>query len=156
MRQRNDLLFEHDIPPSQVQRQNVCGACGQIMVAGDGTAIKLEARKTPNRKQRHQQPKKTQSSDEPTGPVKTITCGRCSRITKTSISAPEPITRRKGISKQTHDKMPSLNSSKPLLTANANSKKRAKNRKAGLQALLSGQQQRQTANPLTLGDFMRK
>jgi hypothetical protein len=40
-------------------------------------------------------------------------------------------------------------------SANASSKKRAKNRKAGLQALLAGQQN-QKASPLSLGDFMRK
>lgn len=40
-------------------------------------------------------------------------------------------------------------------TANANSKKRAKNRKAGLAALLSGQQN-QKSNPLSLASFMKK
>jgi hypothetical protein len=39
-------------------------------------------------------------------------------------------------------------------TANASSKKRAKNRKAGLQALLSGQQRQ--SNSLSLADFMMK
>jgi hypothetical protein len=39
-------------------------------------------------------------------------------------------------------------------STNASSKKRAKNRKAGLQALLSGQKQ-QTANPLSLSHFMK-
>jgi hypothetical protein len=42
----------------------------------------------------------------------------------------------------------------PKQTSNANSKKRAKSRKAGLQALLSGQKQ-QTANPLSLSHFMK-
>lgn len=85
---------------------------------------------------------------------KDLSCGFCARITRIPLSAPEAVTRRKATKSKIQDSTANTEIQKPA-TANASSKKRAKNRKAGLQALLSGQQQRQS-NPLSLASFMKK
>ncbi|KAK7735196.1 hypothetical protein SLS53_007586 [Cytospora paraplurivora] len=106
------------------------------------------------------------------GISKVFTCGNCSKYTKLSLPSPGPIPRAPRIKKTAQQattpgvtKAPAP-TQKPVAdvskvapaTANANSKKRAKNRKAGLQALLD---QRQGSTPssgfgLSLSDFMKK
>lgn len=162
--QRNHLLTVLDIPQSDVQRQHVCGACGHIMIPGQASSLCLESR-------RASQQKRCSSKREPalakqsTGGVaikKVVHCGNCHRCTKIGLPPAGKATRRKAATpvSLTRKPMDVETQQQPppppaKMTANATSKKRAKNRKAGLQALLSGQQQ-QTANPLSLASFMQK
>lgn len=66
----------------------------------------------------------------------------------------EPVQMPASTSKQPKATGPSSTASAPKSTSNASSKKRAKNRKAGLQALLS--QSSQTTRSLSLADLARK
>ncbi|KAL7926580.1 hypothetical protein ACQKWADRAFT_143455 [Trichoderma austrokoningii] len=149
--QRAALLYAHDTAPSDLQRQHVCGACGHIMVPGHATELKLKTSRTA-RTVRRKAPRSASDKTAKPGSArersKDFSCGFCARVTRIPLSTPEAITRRKVAKSASSEIL------KPA-TANASSKKRAKNRKAGLQALLSGQQQRQS-NPLSLASFMKK
>jgi RNase P subunit RPR2 len=162
MSQRGELMWQRDISLSEVQRQHVCGACGNIMIPGNTSALRLDARRarytSKKSKANLQKPEKRGVKDL----TKVIQCKRCDRKTKTNI---DPVPRSKATNKPTlraatHQAEPSADSPPPKATSasaqsNASSKKRAKNRKAGLQALLSGQQQ-QKSKSLSLADFMQK
>ncbi|KAM0515997.1 hypothetical protein ACHAPE_005618 [Trichoderma viride] len=154
--QRAALLYAHDMAPSDLQRQHVCAACGHIMIPGEATGLKLETLRTRTSKGRKAQ---TSASDKTAKPgsarerSKDFSCGLCARVTRIPLPAPEAVTRRRA-SKLKMQNSTTDEIQKPA-TANASSKNRAKNRKAGLQALLSGQQQRQS-NPLSLASFMKK
>lgn len=170
MCQRANLLFHNTLCVSDIQRQHVCAACGQILIPGQGSSVKLERIKT---RKKTKTTKKlllgkskaaVAASRSASGPCKALSCERCGRVTKTSLPVPEPAMRRS--SSRTKRKGLDMKDTKPgtattgtptaaSVSANASSKKRAKNRKAGLQALLSSQQQRQS-NPLSLADFMMK
>jgi hypothetical protein len=162
MRQRDDLMFHNKLAQHELQRQHVCGACGHIMIPGDGSSLKLRPQPRLRNRRRKQVAQASQAASRKdqetpksttTGPAKIISCGHCKRVTEISLPAPETAMRRKALRASADKKMAPTVSQKPKLTANANSKKRAKNRKGGLQALLSGQQQRPT-NSLSLADFM--
>ncbi|KID98006.1 DUF866 domain protein, partial [Metarhizium majus ARSEF 297] len=155
-RQRDDLMLHNNLTQHEVQRQHVCGACGHIMIPGDKTLLKLEPREIHRlRRQAASQKKKRQEKPNTasSGPTKLISCGHCGRDTTISLPAPEAATRRKisraSAAKETVPAEPQ----NQKMTANASSKKRAKNRKGGLQALLSAQQQK-SATSLSLADFM--
>ncbi|QPG97875.1 hypothetical protein C2857_006964 [Epichloe festucae Fl1] len=150
MRQRADLMYHNGLAQHELHRQHVCDACGHIMIPGQKTTLKLDGRRSMDKA-------------ASTGPVKSITCGHCKRATRISLPAPEAVSRRKtpqapAINKKTnmpvmpvsglHDQKPASNAS------NASSKKRAKNRRGGLQALLSGQQQK-SSKSLSLADFVK-
>lgn len=155
MSQRGSLLSTYAVSISDVQRQHVCGACGHIMIPDQATSLKMETSKV-IRKRKGKKPAATGEKvkiEEPTR-TKVLQCGKCQRTTKTQLSNPAPAKRQKAVIKPTTKKT-TAPFEPPKATANASSKKRAKNRKAGLQALLSGQQQ-QAANPLSLSHFMRK
>ncbi|KAM5357918.1 hypothetical protein ACJZ2D_015778 [Fusarium nematophilum] len=152
MSQRGHLLREHGILPSDVQRQHVCGGCGLIMIPGQGSTLKIDARKEIRRKVNGAKSTTAKPAQEPAGPCKVFHCDSCQRDTKISLPPPGPAVRRKAAIPSKVKKPTPLEAAKP--TANASSKKRAKNRKAGLQALLSGQKQ-QTTNPLSLAHFMK-
>lgn len=152
MAYRNGLLIHHDLSTSDVQRQRVCGACGNIHLPGTGSSVKLESR-TASRKKGRRPSAQRAASDK--GPVQVVSCGFCSRQTKIDMTAPGPAARRKLGQPSKMKAAAPVTSEAPKPTANATSKKRAKNRKAGLQALLSGQQQ-QSPSPLSLADFMSK
>ncbi|KAH6608058.1 hypothetical protein Trco_004371 [Trichoderma cornu-damae] len=151
--QRAGLVYSHDIAPSDLQRQHVCAACGHIMIPGQGTELRLDTLRPSRRK--------TRPLDKAVKPgsarerFKDFSCGFCARVTRIPLPAPDPVTRRKAIHAKTQTKPASNAEGQKPATANAGSKKRAKSRKAGLQALLSGQQQRQS-NQLSLADFMMK
>lgn len=156
MSQRGELMWHHDISISESQRQHVCGACGNIMIPGNSSALKLDARRARHATKKTE-PRRAKEL------TKVIQCGRCDKSTKTKI---ESVPRSKfAKTKASQDVMKTTAKSdsasqpaKPAAAAaqsNASSKKRAKNRKAGLQALLAGQQQ-QKSNPLSLADFMKK
>ncbi|KAK4198488.1 hypothetical protein QBC40DRAFT_178511 [Triangularia verruculosa] len=179
LRQRNDLMFAHEIPLPEVQRQHACTACGHILALGEDSKLVFKKHKKPviNKKQR-QQPSpasrvETGKRQEPRsyGPTKRIECGLCSSQTEVKLPAPTPIVRRTvkpahKISKPTAPgAAPSLpktsgpletttNSQRP--TSNSNSKKRAKSRKAGLQALLEQSKNSRPSPGLSLADFMSK
>lgn len=168
MTQRSALMFNNDLPQSDAQRQHVCGSCGHIMIQGKGSTIKLEAEKA-MRKSRMRKVAPTNQAKKPVvpaaGTLKQLTCRNCARYTKIQLPpapramrhGPKParLSSARGIG--TVPAVPSAMSEPPKVSANANSKKRAKNRKQGLQALL---QQSQASNSMGLGlsltDFMKK
>jgi RNase P subunit RPR2 len=162
MRQRNGLMFANEVEQSSTQRQHVCGACGRIMILGHNSMLRLENKKALRTERRRDAsaiskvqavPKlKTQA-----GPSKVFTCKDCGRYTRVDLPAPPRISRQKpsmlAVTK-------TIDTAKQAPSANASSKKRAKNRKAGLQALLNHSQVGATAGRsglgLSLSDFMKK
>lgn len=150
MSQCSDHLGHQGSTTSDIYRQHVCGACGYIMVPGDETKIKLEARQVSHKRKRTSANKSISSAA--TGPSKTITCGHCKSITRIQLPAPEKTTRSKATKNiATSEMKDAPEKTKP--TANSSSKKRAKNRKVGLQALLSSQQK--PSGGLSLASFMK-
>ncbi|KAJ4309371.1 hypothetical protein N0V84_011534 [Fusarium piperis] len=152
---RGQLLSQQGIPPSDVQRQHVCGRCGLIMIPGQGATLKVDARKAIRRKvEGAKSTKSAPEVPEPSGPCKIFHCNSCQQDTKILLPPPGPATRRKAAMPSKVKKSVAVAPEPLRPTANASSKKRAKNRKAGLQALLSGQKQ-QASNPLSLAHFMK-
>lgn len=165
MRRRNDLLVENDIPIPDAQRQHACSCCGHIMVPGQGVdALKIETDKVMRPRTKRQPRPQTRPQEpmraRPGGISKVVTCGNCSRQTRLPLEGPSRIPRPK---KATQQRTAAGQGSTPPLepakvSANASSKKRAKNRKAGLQALL--EQKKGAASSagsgLSLSDFMKK
>lgn len=169
MRERNELLRAQGTPPSDVQRQHVCGACGNIMVPGLESELKLERLRAskPLRKARRGGESAAAATGGPL--CKVLCCGRCRSVTRVHLAgAPERAksARSTSAAKAAAVKPPDapggdaaqkLNASS---AANASSRRRTKSRKAGLQALLSSQQlQRQhhdASSRLSLADFRRE
>ncbi|KAK4120871.1 hypothetical protein N657DRAFT_579165 [Parathielavia appendiculata] len=173
MRRRNELMFEHEMAPTDKQRQQVCNCCGHIMLLGQDSSFHVKAAKRASKKLRStQRPhgKVAQSVGLQTGsgPAKFITCGYCGKFTEVKVPAPAAISRHKmKVEKTTKASgpamAPSLSNTVPetpsqKTSSNANSKKRAKSRKAGLQALLDQSRSRasQPGLGLSLVDFMQK
>lgn len=176
LRQRNDLMFEHEIPLPEVQRQHVCTACGKILAFGEGSDLVFKKNKKAVIKKKQQTPpapkveKAKKQEPRSSGPTKRIECGHCSSTIEIKLPAPAPIIRRTvkpahKVSKTTAPgAAPSLpktsgshettSSQKPA--SNANSKKRARSRKAGLQALLEQSKNSRPSPGLSLADFMSK
>ena len=157
MRQRNELMFYNNLTQQETQSQHVCGACGHIMVPGDGTSIKLKRNIKRATRQKWPLQENPGSLEIPGGRTKIVECGLCHRATRISLEPPERVVRRKmKQSSQEIDKSHSGGATEAQAkpSANASSKKRAKNRKGGLQALLANQQQR-SAGSLSLADFMK-
>ncbi|KAI1411228.1 hypothetical protein F5Y13DRAFT_191504 [Hypoxylon sp. FL1857] len=169
MAQRNSLMSHNDLEQSEMQRQHVCGACGHIMIPGQGSELKIETNKAIRNKKAMRRNSSSKGSGEKkasaVGCRKRVNCGMCGRYTDISVPPPARISRRRLLKPNkpltfaaTHS-----NASVPLpepakVSANASSKKRAKSRKQGLQALL---QQAQSSKPqnglgLSLSDFMLK
>ncbi|KAJ4416396.1 hypothetical protein N0V85_002290 [Neurospora sp. IMI 360204] len=184
MNQRGSLMFENELPQSDVQRQHVCSCCGHIMIPGHGSTLKFEHQKAVRKRLRAGQKftktpvqTKQQNQESRKGPVKRITCGRCKRQTEIKSPAPAPISRRSiNLKTQPQQQAPKttttttglkpnaaptlgLSAQKPTPSSSANSKKRAKSRKAGLQALLDQSNASKSSRPglgLSLADFMQK
>jgi hypothetical protein len=153
MAQRNGLMLANDLQQSDAQRQHVCGACGRIMILGHNSTLKIQNVRElrPKRKDDHQK------SSTPKGPIKVLSCHNCGRYTEVRIPPPAPISRKKPlvmVSTKTD-----VAKQQPA-SASASSKKRAKNRKAGLQALLNQSQAGRSSTTsglgLSLSDFMKK
>jgi tartrate dehydratase beta subunit/fumarate hydratase class I family protein len=147
----NGLVNQHGMTRTDTQRQQACDACGHILLPQDGSIIRLQERASRPRVKRQQASTATLQHR----PIKVIHCGFCSRQTHIQIQtpAPTPASRsRRHVNKTSSSKAVPQDEK---ATANASSKKRAKNRKAGLQALLSGQQ-KSASSSLSLADFMRK
>ncbi|RYO95972.1 hypothetical protein DL765_011710 [Monosporascus sp. GIB2] len=181
MTQRHSLMFHHDLQQSDVQRQRVCGCCGHIMIPGHGSELKLETdkalRRIKSRKEKTRQPAVEEKSHTAHKTRKRLKCGMCGCSTTIAIPPPAPIHRRRlklptkipqgrasrsSIYASTSTSHGHVSSAEPPKTASANasSKKRAKTRKQGLQALL---QQSQSASSksqgglgLSLSDFLKK
>ncbi|KAI2632465.1 hypothetical protein GGS26DRAFT_77610 [Hypomontagnella submonticulosa] len=167
MAQRNSLMFHHDLEQSDMQRQHVCGACGHIMVPGQGSELELETSKAVRRKRVEKNSSAAASKTAlAAGCRKRFTCGMCGRYTDISIPPAPPMSRRRPLKpvkslapNVAHPNVSAL--TEPVkVSANASSKKRAKSRKQGLQALLQ-QAQSSTSKPqsglgLSLSDFMMK
>lgn len=171
MSKRTSLLVDHDVPINDHQRQHVCSCCGHIMIPGQCTELRLgldralKGRVTKQPKAPGGPQAATPSSSQKLGISKVFTCGNCSRYTKLQLPAPKPLKARgknKKVDQQkvSQDMRPAAPAEPAKLSANASSKKRAKNRKAGLQALLD-QRSGQSSSPssglgLSLSDFMKK
>ncbi|KAK1474268.1 RNAse P Rpr2/Rpp21/SNM1 subunit domain-containing protein [Colletotrichum cuscutae] len=162
MSHHNELMFINDVEQNDVQRQHICGACGNIMVPGKGTTLKLETEKALKRKRRSVTTQASKTKLEPqqrSGTRKFFSCGKCSRVTKISFPAPPPAVRRRAKTEHRSaaktQQATVAEAAKPA-TSNSSSKKRAKNRKAGLQALLSQAKTSSSgARNLSLADFGR-
>jgi len=161
MRHRADLMFHNNLDQHELQRQHVCSACGHIMIPGLGeTTLRLQRLKSRRQDWKKRSTGEARSRvEEPAaaqGPSKELTCGRCHRITRVTLGQ-QPAAVRGRVAKASAAKMteqPPVTAASVKATANASSKKRAKNRKGGLQALLAGQQK--PAPSLSLADFMKK
>ncbi|KAI4870559.1 hypothetical protein F4820DRAFT_217660 [Hypoxylon rubiginosum] len=169
MARQSSLMFNNALERSDVQKQHVCSACGHIMIPGQGAELKLETDKTVRKRRRSKKTNTSKSIGEKNnlaiGCRKRYTCGMCNRYTDIPIPPAAPISRRRPIKPQpsslgvTRPKTAAPLSEPSKASANASSKKRAKNRKQGLQALL--QQAQSTSKPqnglgLSLSDFMMK
>lgn len=144
-----DHLSRQGSSVSDIYRQHVCTACGHIMIPGHATELKLERRRTSRKKNKS---RTGGAAASPTGSCKSLTCGHCRSITRVRLPTPEKATRSIAPEK-TKEPISGIGIEKPKPTANASSKKRAKNRKAGLQALLSSQQK--PSGGLSLASFMK-
>ncbi|KAL2149425.1 hypothetical protein VTH82DRAFT_8076 [Thermothelomyces myriococcoides] len=175
MSKRNDLLFEHEQALPDKQRQHVCSCCGHIILPGRGDLLQIKAvvRVKGGKKARMAAGASGKGKGAPQkhhlqssrGPVKMITCGFCGRMTNIQLSPPSPIQRRKvtvekGAKIKGSGTMDMAQDTPSHKTAsNASSKKRAKTRKAGLQALLEQSGASRNTKPglgLSLADFLQK
>lgn len=160
MSRRNELLVENDIAIPDAQRQCVCSCCGHVMVLGHDSTLRIETNRALRSKTKSRQHQEQHTP--PGGISKIATCGRCGRDCNVKLNGPGRISRHKKVAQSAiteHAKQSRLSEpAKP--SANASSKKRAKNRKAGLQALLDQKQGSTTSSSpgfgLSLSDFMKK
>ncbi|KAH7153199.1 hypothetical protein EDB81DRAFT_449727 [Dactylonectria macrodidyma] len=158
MSHRNQLLDEHWVHRSETQLQHACGGCGIISITSWGN-MKTERPQHSRRKAKSLASRSTGAgsnsgsteASKTTNRHRTMHCVRCQRVTTITLTPPGRAVRLKAKKLTTIRKPATQDTPKP--TANSSSKKRAKNRKAGLQALLTGQQQ--AANPLSLSHFMK-
>ncbi|KAI0384863.1 hypothetical protein F5Y04DRAFT_222549 [Hypomontagnella monticulosa] len=168
MAQRNSLIFHHDLEQSDMQREHVCGACGHILIPGQGSELKLETNKAIWKKRVEKKSSVAMSKTiTVAGCRKRFTCGMCGQYTDISIPQAPPISRRRPLksakslaSSVAHSNVPAPLTEPVKASANASSKKRAKSRKQGLQALLqqaqSSASKSQSGLGLSLNDFMLK
>ncbi|KAG9257531.1 uncharacterized protein F5Z01DRAFT_671127 [Emericellopsis atlantica] len=152
MSHRGQLMGQHDLAPSEVQRQHVCNACGNIMLSAHNISL-INARGVSKRQRNPTKTPRTKQST-PKDTAKVITCELCSRNTRVPLPTPPKAIRAKSATGKTKPTPASSTVGTPdtAKTSNATSKKRAKSRKAGLQALLAGQQNK-GASPLSLASF---
>ncbi|KAF6830134.1 RNAse P Rpr2/Rpp21/SNM1 subunit domain-containing protein [Colletotrichum plurivorum] len=157
MNHHNELMFLNDVESSDTRRQHVCGACGHIMIPGQGTSLKLETEKAFTRRRGVKAMAKDEAQHRK-GMHKLFTCGHCTHTTKISFPPPPPVVRRRTKVEKVSAKNQQAAAAEPAkpATANSSSKKRAKNRKAGLQALLSqAKTSSSSGRSLSLADFAR-
>ena len=155
------LLRRNGIPLSSTHLQQYCGTCGEIMVPGhDAATVQLERSRAGSKRKPKADPVQRRAASQPAAPIskKQITCGRCHR--KTTIKLEQSTKAHRQQRQRPKPTINSLPSASPQDTPalknkeNASSKKRAKNRKAGLQSLLAAGQN-QKSKSLSLSDFMR-
>ncbi|KAI1736429.1 hypothetical protein F4680DRAFT_261349 [Xylaria scruposa] len=166
--QRNSLIFNNNLDQPDVQRQHACGCCGHIMIFGLGDVLKMDSRKTDGKTRRSSRKQQQKVEEVPlrSGCRKTLTCSKCGRYTKINLPPPARISRRRSKYAPRHTMTANAAESSVVASpgepakasANASSKKRAKNRKQGLQALLqqqSSNSKSQAGLGLSLADFMQ-
>ena len=159
MLQCNALMFDSEIEQSDSRRQQVCGACGSVMKVGWEASVRLETQR-PRRKRKGtaKMPERRQEM--------AYSCAACSRTTRirakaidlrkqaiTQKAAPIPTT-----SQNSTSSLPNGSTSGPH-TATLNSKRRAKRKNGGLEALLANKKAadaRSSGFGLDLMDFMKK
>lgn len=173
MTRRNELMLQHGAAQSNVQRQHVCNACGHIMVPGEGSTLRTETQKAPRGARKTKAVRirdpaaedgKTRSTESNARTVMTkiLTCGHCDAASRISIPIPpRPAGLKAGVGatgSATAESTRAGPGESSKRSDNASSKKRAKNRKAGLQALLSKSQAASShgSRSLSLADFMQK
>jgi hypothetical protein len=152
MSRRSGLMFANELHQSETQRQHVCGACGHIMILGQNSSLELETEKSIRQELR---PRNGHKPQRKAGPSKVFTCNSCSKYTRIQLPPPAPVSRKKPLRVATISSKPEIVTKQPP-TANASSKRRAKNRKAGLQALLNQSGAAKTGLGLSLSDFIKK
>lgn len=173
LNKRGTLIFENEVALPEKERQHVCTCCGHIMLLGLGSNIEFRSQ---NRAAYHadmvrkRRPGMSKQAESPAGPTKRITCGHCRRVTEVKLPAPNPISRRNTKAKLSRPLVAEIAPVQTRATkeelpekgnANSSSKKRAKTRKAGLQALLDQSGAAKGSKPglglgLSLADFMQK
>lgn len=172
MSQRSALMFHNNLERTELQQQRVCGSCGCILIPGGGSPLKLESDET--RKARVGKSAGTRVKPPDGKKYKISTCQHCNRYTKINLPAAPSVGRNRIKLRQIAHRLPRETGTAPTAStviraplslpesarpsSNANSKKRAKNRKQGLQALLQ-QSQASTGKAglgLSLTDFMKK
>lgn len=170
MTRRQALTSRHDIPVPNVEKQHVCAACGNIMVLGCNSSLTIASDRalrsrrqrprlsTASKHRRDGDEKKASGITERTGAAKTVTCDRCRRSTTVQLPPPPKIARARKAKNDVTKRGATEVAEAPKPSANAVSKKRAKNRKAGLQALLaeSKASASKSGSGLTLANFMKK
>jgi len=157
-------MFDYEIEQSDSRRQQVCGACGNIMNVPWEASVKLETQRPCLKKietEKVPAPKRERKREM------VYACAACSRRTRISVKAIEP---RKTPITQKVTPIPATNQSiVPSLakvstlpgppTAASSSKKRAKKKNGGLEALLANKKAadaRSSGFGLDLMDFMKK
>jgi len=163
MSQVNQLMFDHEIEPSESHRRYACGACGSLMIAGWTSTLKKETtsrRPITKAKAGHSRPKKDENHRKTRASVLVYKCNLCTNDTKHRIpNYDTPAFRRghKKLAQSASSQTSSIKVSKSN-SANTNSKKRSRARKGGLQALLAAKKDN-GASPgfgLDLMDLMKK
>lgn len=157
MRQRDGLMLENKLSEAETQRQHVCGCCGHIMILGRGSSLSFRSGKRTAKGGKVLKPHQSL--------MKFTTCGYCESTTEVTLPAPLPISRRPTKSQRLPEAGPESSTTIPdsdsghRQNANTSSKKRAKSRKAGLQALLDQSKATKAPGPglgLSLAHFMQK
>jgi len=152
----NSLIFDCELEQSESHKRQICGACGTIMTVGWATTLEIQSQRP-----RGKVGKALQKETRKPKKEMVYKCGACRRTTRFDI--PLPAAKRKTISTG-HSKAAVPIQAKTATTAtvhsaNSSSKKRAKARKGGLEALLANNkavEARQSGFGLDLMDFMKK
>jgi hypothetical protein len=173
MSRRNQHALANGMDQTDISRQHVCNCCGHIMALGIDSTLKLDSYKTHQKRPRRRlcpgakKPLATPTTAR-SGPAKVITCGMCSRKTVVRFPPPERIARKRsrkepipsstGLQRTQTGQRQELTKLSTTATASTGSKKRAKNRKGGLQALLEQNKaaKSSTGFGLTLEHFQKK
>ncbi|KAK0385920.1 hypothetical protein NLU13_7095 [Sarocladium strictum] len=161
MRHCADLLQQNGIPLPENHHQHSCASCGHIMIPGhDASSIQL--RRAGPRAKRSRAASASAKTDPPPSASnalrKQMLCGLCGRVNSFKLdngprAARQNRKRPSVLAEPTPVSIPE-DASSLKKQSNANSKKRAKNRKAGLQSLLAAGQS-QKSKSLSLSDFMK-
>jgi len=153
----NTLISEHELVLSNTQKGSACGACGTIAIMGwEGTMhTELPPSRRKNARLNGQAAKQTK--------ILVYQCKTCGSKTRSPLGTPPSAIRRKSTTSDSRSLAPShsLNkatSSSSVPEVKSNSKKRAKARKGGLEALLAAKKAGPEAPGfgLDLMDFMTK
>jgi hypothetical protein len=154
MQRCNALFNDGNQPPGDNQRQHACTCCGHIFEFGVEDVLQIKsAGRTPRKKSRRAS--MAAAPVQVSYSLKKITCSKCGRYTKVALQPPKRSSQNGGSKVQA---VVVAAADQPKPSHNAASKKRAKARKAGLQALLeqSRSSGKQASMGLSLADFAKK